>query len=128
EGRGTKRDSVPHIPGGRHGRVRGQVRVLPGRLLMLDLGLSSSQKKRFHALLASHHSIYIRLQIMDLEHGYLDDISDQLIDGQVTVDASADVTRSLSLDLLDPRNTLHLDSDSPSAGALFADRMIRVIY
>lgn len=95
---------------------------------MLNIGLTAAQQKQFHDLLASHHSIYIRIQVLSLEHDYLSDISARLVDGQVTVDSTAEISRSLSLDLLDPHNTLHLDSDSPSNGALFADRMMRIIY
>lgn len=95
---------------------------------MLTLGLTVDQQEAYHALLATHHTIDIRLQIMDMNHGHVSDIADRLIDGQVTIDADAEVTRSLDIDLLDPDGGLQLDSDSPNDGALFADRMLRVVY
>lgn len=97
--------------------------------MAIDLGLNASQQAAFHSLLQSHHSIDIRLQMLDLNHGALgSEISARLLNGQVTVDADAEVTRGLDLDLLDPGSSLHLDSDSPNDGAMFADRMIQVKY
>lgn len=95
---------------------------------MLNFGLSAAEKKAYHALLQSSHTIAIWVTIMDLDHNERTSVSKWLMDGQITVDTDAAVTRSLSLDLLDPYGALHLDSKSPSDGAMFADRMLRVIY
>jgi len=98
--------------------------------MAIHMGLRASEKKDFEALLASHHWIEVRLVLMDLDHNEVagGDISRRLLDGQVTFDGEQDVSRSLDLDLLDPTGALHLDSKSPSAGAMFADRMIQVRY
>lgn len=93
-----------------------------------NMGLSSAQKRTFEALLASHHSIDVFISILDMNHDELTDVSARLLDGQVTIDAGAQITRSLQLELLDPTRALHLDSKSPNDGAMFADRMIRVRY
>lgn len=95
---------------------------------MIALGLSSADLVLFNRSLCSHHSVKITVQILTLNHAYVDDISDQLLDGQVSIDADAEVTRSLSLQLNDPDRTLKLDSTAPTDGALFYDRMIRVVY
>lgn len=95
---------------------------------MISFGLTAAQKKLFAALLQSHHRIEVHLTLMDLDHNERTDISPRLVDGQVTFDADADVTRSLDLDLFDPTGSLHIDSKSPDDGAMFADRMIRVRY
>lgn len=95
---------------------------------MYGLGLSAANQAAFHALLASHHTIEVQLTIMDMDHNEKTDVTNRLIDGQVTVDADAQVTRALTLDLLDPNGALHLDSRSPDEGAMFADRMVRVRY
>lgn len=93
-------------------------------------GRTVNQQLSFLDLLASHHTIDIALTMLDLDMNEIPggDISARLEDGQVTVDADAEITRSLDLDLLDPTGALHLDTNSPSAGAMFADRMIRVRY
>lgn len=98
---------------------------------MYDLGLGKGAPlDAFHGLLQSHHTLDVRVTLMDLDHNLVagGDISSRLMDGQVTVDATANITRSLDLDLLDPTGSLHLDSNSPDAGAMFADRMIRIVY
>lgn len=95
---------------------------------MLNLGLSIAERLQFEALLASHHSIVVQLIVMDLDHNERTDVTNRLLDGQVTLDATALITRSLDLDLLDPTGALHLDSNSPDEGAMFADRMVAVRY
>jgi hypothetical protein len=93
-------------------------------------GRKSDEQNAFLALLCSHHTIETTLSLMDLNMDEVPggDISARLEDGQVTVDADSDVTRAVDLDLMDPEGALHLDSNSPDAGALFADRMIRIKY
>jgi hypothetical protein len=95
---------------------------------VIALGLSSADLRLFNLSLSTHHSIKITVQLLDLSHRYISDLSDDLIDGQVSIDADAEVTRSLTLQLRDPDHSLHLDSSSPADGALYFDRMIRVIY
>jgi hypothetical protein len=95
---------------------------------MLPLGLNAADAATFTSTLGQSHSIYVTVQVLDLNHNRLADISDRLIDGQVNLDVTQDVTMSASLQLLDPRRALHFDSDSPGNGALFLDRMLRLIY
>lgn len=95
---------------------------------MIKLGLRHAELRALHRLLAEQHSVHVRLQVLSLDHDYVGDISKRLLGGQVNIDADADITRTLELDLFDPYNNLHLDSDSPDDGALYLDRMIRVIY
>lgn len=92
------------------------------------MALSASQMKTYLELLASHHTIEVGLTIMDLAHNELTHVNNRLLDGQVTFDADQAITRSLQLDLLDPTGALHLDSNSPDDGAMFADRMMKVRY
>lgn len=95
----------------------------------MNMGLSSAEERDFEALLCSHHDIDILLQVMDLSHKTIGEaISARLLDGQVTVDCDADITRAVDMDLLDPTGALHLDSNSPDDGAMFADRMIQIKY
>lgn len=95
---------------------------------MLSLGLSAQQQQAFHAALASTHSIKIRVQVLDLEHKALADISNQLIGGQVDVDRIATPSRTATLSLSDPEHAIGFDSATPDKAALFLNRMIRIIY
>lgn len=97
---------------------------------MYNNGLSIPQRLSFEALLQTHHSIEIQVNILDLDHNELPggNISKRLLDGQVTFDTTSEITRALDIDLLDPLGALHLDSKSPDDGAMFADRMLRVKY
>jgi hypothetical protein len=95
---------------------------------MYNMGLTVTQRRAYEALLCSHHTLDVVVTVMDMNHNELTDVSARLLDGQVTVDAGAQVTRGLQLELLDPTRALHLDSNSPNDGAMFADRMIRVRY
>lgn len=96
---------------------------------MINLGLSPAEMKRLRALLVSHHRILVTVQLLDLSHRYLGDVTKRLLGGQVDVDADADgSTRSLTMDLLDPTNQLHLDGDSPDDGSIYFNRMAKVIF
>jgi hypothetical protein len=95
---------------------------------MISLGLSAASQQTLFTTLASHHFINVKVQILDLSHNYLGDISSRFVDGQVDFDTEALVTRSLKLVLLDPSHQLFLDATSPDEGALFLDRQIRIIY
>lgn len=95
---------------------------------MINLGLSRKEYKKFCKLLLSNHYLYIRVQLLDLSHNYIDDLSDRLVDGQVNVDADADVTRTLDMVLFDPRKSVSLSSNSPAKTALDVDRMLKVWY
>ena len=96
---------------------------------MIDLDLTPADYKSFVRALADPHSVRIDVAVLTLDEDELSRITPHILDGQVDVDADGDeATRSLSVTLLDPNHTLHLDSDSPDDGALYADRMIQVIY
>ena len=97
--------------------------------MTIPLGLTPKQWDRLNYLLRSHHRIQIRLQLLDLSHKYLNDLSPRLLSGQVNIDANAEeYTRSLSLEILDHKQELMLDGDAPEDASLYYNRMIRVIY
>lgn len=95
---------------------------------MIPLDLTVVQKQALDTALASSHSIDVTVTIMNLNGDRLSEVGDRLISGQVDYDSTADITRSCTLSLNDPNRTLHFDGDSPSDGALYLDRMIRVSY
>ena len=51
-----------------------------------------------------------------------------IIDGQVTVDSTANVTRTCELRAVDPERKLGFEAGTPGAGALYADRFVQVDY
>jgi hypothetical protein len=95
---------------------------------VIPLGLSSASLRALNATLTAHHEIRVRASVLTLSGTTTADVSSMLVDGQVNVDASADVTRTASLSLLDPSRSLSIDSNSPADAALFMDRMIRLTY
>lgn len=54
------------------------------------------------------------------------DITGVVEGGQVSWLHDGEVSRTLALNVVDPEHTLALDSNSPSDGAIYADRMVRV--
>jgi hypothetical protein len=95
---------------------------------VIPAGLAAATLKAYQATLASHHEIDVQVTIQDLSGNSLSNVSGLLLDGQVNVDADADITRTATVTLLDPNRSLPFDSDSPSDGALYLDRMIHINY
>lgn len=93
---------------------------------MMSLGLSGANMAKLNGLLTSNHFIFPTVNILNLNHGRISDATRMFADGQVTIDADAEITRGLSMTLFDPGHKLSLDSNSPTDGALFLDRMIAV--
>jgi len=95
---------------------------------MIPLGLSSTDLDKFEKSLITGYNLKITLQVLTLDHKYVHDISAQLVDGQVNNSYWEPITSSASLTLLDPDYLTGFDTSSPSDGALYADRMIRIVY
>jgi hypothetical protein len=75
------------------------------------------------------HSIRTRIEVLDLAMRPTgQQVTNTLLDGQVNVDADADITRSMTATFHDPDRQLVFDPDSPADGALYADRMLRAWY
>jgi hypothetical protein len=95
---------------------------------MIDLGLSTPMFQKLNNLLVSHHRIEVTVQLLDLSHNYLMDLSKRMLSGQVDVDADGEVSRSCQVELLDPFNELQLDGKSPDDGSIYYTRMLRIVY
>ena len=95
---------------------------------MLPLGLTGADQRAFYRTLADSHSVRVEVAVTDLNGDVLSRLDPDAISGQVNVDADAAITRSLTMSILDPSRSLALDSDSPADGALYLDRMLRVVY
>jgi hypothetical protein len=93
-----------------------------------ELGLTAAQDDLFYEALKSSHRIRILVRIHDRNERVISEIRPDILSGSVQFDAEADVTRSLSLEILDPKHQLEFDSTNPGAGALFADNFISVRY
>jgi hypothetical protein len=91
-------------------------------------GLTNAQETALLEALTASHKVRITLSVFDNNETELRQIRPNMISGSVQVDAKAAVTRSLSLQLLDPAHKLHFDSGSPAEGALFADNFVGVKY
>lgn len=95
---------------------------------MISLGLRRSEYRRYLRLLHRPHWIKINVHLLTTEEKYIRNLSRRLLDGQVDIDAKADITRSCKVTILDPEAQVNLDTESPFDGALFMDRMIAVVY
>lgn len=95
---------------------------------MMTLGLTTAERRLYEAALRTHHTRRVSVDVLSLDENVLSSVSHVLLDGQVNVDADADVTRSATLTFLDPSHAMNFDTDSPDDGALYADRLIRIRY
>lgn len=95
---------------------------------MINLGLSSAELKLFQQSLITGYNLKVTVQILDLNHKYIADVSEMLMDGQVNKGFWDIVTSGATLTLLDPDFQTGFDTASPSDGAIYADRMIRIVY
>lgn len=86
------------------------------------------QTKALDDAMVSAHRLDIRVRLLDLNHNYLDDLSDYFDGGVVTVDADADVTRALDLDLFDPTGRVQLEPTSAARTGIYIAHMISIVY
>lgn len=93
---------------------------------MINLGLDSAERAALTAQLATSHRMRVSLRILDHNEVPISSLQAQILSGSVSVDAGADVTRSLDVTLLDPEHKLRFDPASPAAAAIYADNFIAV--
>lgn len=90
--------------------------------------LSVANPKGFDALMCSPHFLTVKIQLQTLSGGYKAELTNRFIDGQVTVDADAEITRALDLTLFDPERKVSLDPNVASTTGIFIADMIKVWY
>lgn len=75
------------------------------------------------------YDMKVTVQILTNNHAVVSTVSNVLMDGQVDVDVTdkTQPSRKCLLQFLDPGHSLAFDSSAPTDGALYLDRMIRVI-
>lgn len=96
---------------------------------MTDLGLSSTQMRRYLQLLTSDHQQRTRVALLDLDHTYLESFTGIFEDGQLELDATDETSPvfwTAQVVLLDSTGRVDLDSRSPVEGQAYLDRMIQV--
>jgi hypothetical protein len=97
---------------------------------VLTLGLTPAEKTALLAeLRSSAQRMRVRVKVLDRDEKViqsLDAPAGQIVSGSIDVDATADVTRSLDLELLDERHALGFDVASPAKAGLFADNFVAV--
>jgi hypothetical protein len=76
----------------------------------------------------THHRRVVLVFLLDNNQNVIANITDRLIDGQLDIDADADIGRKVMCTVHDPDYQLGLDHANVNNGALFADRMIAVVY
>lgn len=95
---------------------------------MITVGATNAEYLAYCQALAATHRMRAQVALQTLDGTEVADLSLRLLDGQVDLDATADCTRAASITLDDPDHSLHLDSDAPSDGALYVDRMVAISY
>lgn len=96
---------------------------------MIDLNLSPTAQDAYEAALLESHRIRITVTIRDRNERRVANLqAPKVLTGAVHVDTDADVSRSLSLSLLDPQHKLQFDGDNPANGAVYADNFVSIEY
>lgn len=93
---------------------------------MIDMPLTHDEWDWYLDALCTSGIVDTRFTLYDQNEDPLGSLKHRVLDGSVTVDLSADVSRSLELKLLDPYDQLRFEANSPSHAAIFADRFIGV--
>jgi hypothetical protein len=93
---------------------------------MMPLGLNKDQLAAYHDRLLHSHDFRVEVDVLHLDEKPRGALTGVFLDGQVNLQGGNGVARTATFSLYDPERSLHLDGDSPSAGALFFDRMVRV--
>lgn len=94
---------------------------------MITVIAQAGNTKTFDEVMKAPHNIRIVVQQLDLNHAYIKELSDKFVDGVVSVDADAAITRALDLTLFDPFKQVHLDPDSPGKSNIFITNMIKIV-
>jgi len=95
---------------------------------MRTLGLSASDFRLYLQQLRSPHERRIHVEIETLGGTLLRHLTLQLLDGQVDVDTTAEVSRVLNMSFLDPSRSLQFEPDSLGDAPLHRSRRVRVNY
>jgi hypothetical protein len=93
---------------------------------MISIGLDLTELAQFFNLLRSAHFMGVQVRLLDLDHNYREDLTQQFMEGSVAVDADAETTRGLDITFLDPQKQIQIDPDSPSPTSVYVAQMLQV--
>lgn len=94
---------------------------------MFPTGLSAADYAKFVTQLGTNHRMRRQVQILDLNHNLVEDVTSLFNDGQVNMDRTATVTRSATVHLFDPSHRIGLDTTSPGSGTVAPTYMLRLV-
>lgn len=95
---------------------------------MLRMGLSAADLRTYNHALLRPHERRITAEIQTLNGSLLRSLSLQVLDGQVDVDTTAEISRVLDLTFIDPSRSLQFEPDNPGGAPLHRSRRIHVGY
>lgn len=99
---------------------------------MIPLGLSATRRRDFFSLLVNSHLMRVRIWVLDKNEDHLGELTDSsrvfILDGAVQIDTTSDISRQLTLSILDPDGRIQFDANTPSNEHFFMDRFLRVQY
>ena len=87
-----------------------------------------SDPKGFDTLMQSPHFLRVEVRLMTLAGTAKSDLTEQFMDGMITVDSAAQVTRALDLTIFDPDRKVSLDPNMPSRTGVFIADVVKVRY
>ena len=90
--------------------------------------LSTAERAALENALVSSYSVRTKVFVTDLVGNSKADISHRLLGGQIDVDVTAEVSRTLQITLFDPSSQVSFDSEDPSEAAIYMSNMIEVHY
>lgn len=88
----------------------------------------TSELAYYKRALTQSHQIRVLVRLYDHEENYLSTLDDGIVSGQVDVDTTRDVERSLHLVLADVDKRFRFDHGGADERAIYGDRFIRVDY
>lgn len=88
----------------------------------------TSQLAHYRRALTQSHRIRVLVRLYDHEENYLAALDDGIITGQVDIDTTREVERSLNLTIADVDRRFRFDHGGGDERAIYGDRFIRVDY
>lgn len=98
---------------------------------MIELGLTKAEAAAYERALRSDHRVRLEVEILDSNERRVTNLSfpeNRVLGGQVDVDVDSEVTRQLSLEILDPERRLPFVPKNAAQGGVFAENMLAVKY
>lgn len=94
----------------------------------MSWSLSPVEVGQLLRLLRSSHWVATTIDVLDLDHKFQGSLSSSFLSGSVNVDATAEVTRSMSAEFFESRMNVPIVPRSPSMGAAYQKRMLQATY